>query len=523
MDCDSEGERFDLFATARQSVDHMELQRFFEHWNLNDDPFKAEEAGTDAVYARSMEGAVTHPDFQKIYGSPEHPSSSIVFGEKGSGKTAMRLLMERQLKAHNETCPQEKVWIIGYDDLNPVLDRLAHRLSKRDPEKCLDKLRLQNHQDALLSLAVTDLVDRIVEDQPDRDQESWRKALRRMSLDKRLDLGVLALLYDQPKHGQRTERWSRLKRTLRFGHLFNRQVHGVLTVAFGVAALVAVGFQQFAGPLDLQWQIAGGAAVLGFAALGLGWIVRSLRKFFLSGRIRREILPVEHEPRALKQGLWDLRENRGALHLIPDKEDQEKRYKATQSFLHIIRELGFNSIVVLVDRVDEPALINSDAQRMRKLIWPMLNNKFLQQERVGIKMLLPIELGQIIDKEGGDFRRQARLDKQNLVNPLRWTGTILYELCSSRFRHCQREGGEQFKELKDLFSDDIDQRDLVDALDQMHQPRDAFKFLYAVILRHCQNTPGDTKDFKIPKLTLEFVRQEQSQRVMNLYRSSSPD
>jgi len=52
----------------------------------------------------------------------------------------------------------------------------------------------------------------------------------------------------------------------------------------------------------------------------------------------------------------------------------------------------------------------------------------------------------------------------------------------------------------------------------MHQPRDAFKFLYAVIQRHCQNTTGETGDYKIPKLTLDFVRQEESQRVVNLYR-----
>jgi len=41
-----------------------------------------------------------------------------------------------------------------------------------------------------------------------------------------------------------------------------------------------------------------------------------------------------------------------------------------------------------------------------------------------------------------------------------------------------------------------------------------------VIQRHCQNTTGETGNYKIPKLTLDFVRQEESQRVVNLYRSS---
>lgn len=227
---------------------------------------------------------------------------------------------------------------------------------------------------------------------------------------------------------------------------------------------------------------------------------------------------MEHETSVLREALWDLPEDQGTLYLIPDREDQDKRYEATQRLLRVLEPLGYTSVVVLVDRVDEPVLINSDAQRMRKLVWPMLNNKFLQQERVGIKMLLPIELGQLLETESSEFQRQARLDKQNLVNPLRWTGATLYDLCTSRFRNCQRGEGTQIEELKDLFEDDVEHRDLVDALDQMHQPRDAFKFLYSVILRHCQNTPGDAEKYKIPKLTLDYARQEQSQRVMNLYR-----
>lgn len=496
----------------------MDLQRFFDHWNLQENPFQAEEARNDAVYARTMEAAITHPNFQKIYGSPDNPSTSIVFGEKGSGKTAMRLLIERRLMAHNHSHGSDKVWIIRYDDLNPFLDRLAHRLGGRGPENCLEALRLQDHQDALLSLAVTQLVDLIVVEKGDKEQKSLRRTLRRLSREQRLDLGVLAVLYDQPRHGQRADRWKRLKQTLRLGRLGTRRVHGLLVLAFGLATLVAVGVRYFSESLAWEWQLAGGAAVVGFVGLGIGWLVRGWRTFFRSRRIRREVRSVEHETSVLREALWDLPEDQGTLYLIPDREDQDKRYEATQRLLRVLEPLGYTSLVVLVDRVDEPVLINSDAQRMRKLVWPMLNNKFLQQERVGIKMLLPIELGQLLETESSEFQRQARLDKQNLVNPLRWTGATLYDLCTSRFRNCQRGEGTQIEELKDLFEDDVEHRDLVDALDQMHQPRDAFKFLYSVILRHCQNTPGDAEKYKIPKLTLDYARQEQSQRVMNLYR-----
>ena len=498
----------------------MDIQRFFDHWNLSENPFQAEEASSDAVYARSMEGAVTHPDFQKIYGSPEHVSSSIVFGAKGSGKTAMRLLIERRLSAHNETRASGKVYIVRYDDLNPILDRLAHQLSRRAPAKCLEKINLHHHQDAILSLAVTDLVDSLLDAEGGREQKGRKRALRKMSREKRLDFALLALLYDQPRHGQRSERWNQLKRQLRFGRLFNRQVHGILTLALALAALVAGGLWQFAGPLTWEWQLAGAASVGGLVLSGISWLVRSGQKTLLGRRIQREIPSVEHESRPLQQGLWDIPAREGTLHIIPDRTDQDKRYEATQRFLRIIESIGYSSMIVLVDRVDEPALINSDSERMKNLIWPMLNNKFLQQERCGIKMLLPIELGQLLEKESKEFRQQARLDKQNLVNPLRWTGTTLYDLCSARFRNCQKGSADSFEELKDLFADDVDTRDLVDALDQMHQPRDAFKFLYSVILRHCQNTPGSDETYRIPRLTLDYVRQEQSQRVMNLYRDT---
>lgn len=498
----------------------MDIKRFFDHWNLIENPFQAEEANSDAVYARSMEGAVTHPDFQKIYGSPEHVSSSIVFGEKGSGKTAMRLLMERRLKAHNETRSSGKVFVVRYDDLNPILDRLAHQLSRREPVQCLEKISLQHHQDAILSLAVTEVVDSLLEPGGGRDQKARRRSLRKMSREKRLDFALLALLYDQPRHGQRSERWRLLKRQLGFGRLFNRRVHGMVTLAFALAAAGAAGLWQFAGPLPWEWQLAGAASVAGLVLSGLGWLVRSARKTFLGRRIQREIPSVEHEPAALREALWDLPENEGTLHIVPDRNDQDKRYEATQRFLRVMASLGYESMVILVDRVDEPAMINSNSERMRNLVWPMLNNKFLQQEHCAVKMLLPIELGQLLEKESKEFQQQARLDKQNLVNPLRWTGTTLYDLCSARFRSCRKDSGNDFEELKDLFEDDVEIRDLVDALDQMHQPRDAFKFLYSVILRHCQNTPAGDEAYRIPRLTLDYVRQEQSQRVMNLYRGT---
>ena len=60
--------------------------------------------------------------------------------------------------------------------------------------------------------------------------------------------------------------------------------------------------------------------------------------------------------------------------------------------------------------------------------------------------------------------------------------------------------------LLDLFESDVALRDLVDALDQMHQPRDAFKFLYQCIAEHCSNVTAEEGQWRVPRLVLEMVR-----------------
>ncbi len=97
-------------------------------------------------------------------------------------------------------------------------------------------------------------------------------------------------------------------------------------------------------------------------------------------------------------------------------------------FQGILETLGFHGIVVLVDRVDEPHLINGSVEQMRALLWPMLDNKFLKHPGIGFKLLLPIELSQYIDREDRDFYQRARLDKQNLIPSLEWTGEALYDV-----------------------------------------------------------------------------------------------
>ena len=230
---------------------------------------------------------------------------------------------------------------------------------------------------------------------------------------------------------------------------------------------------------------------------------------------------MNHNRSELNHQLGDLAAKDLMSQPIPVPGDQDSRYDLTSRLMSILDELGYISMVVLYDRIDEPTAINGDASKMKAVIWPVFNNKFLQQNGVGMKLLLPIELGHELKREGSDFYQQARFDKQNLVERLEWTGSTLYDICSKRLQSCQGSEGK-IRKLADLFDEEVTHRELVEALDQMQQPRDAFKFLYRVIQEHCLNSTDEEPQWRVPKLVLDQTRKQQSQRVQDLYRGLSP-
>ena len=101
-------------------------------------------------------------------------------------------------------------------------------------------------------------------------------------------------------------------------------------------------------------------------------------------------------------------------------------------------------------------------ERMRGLLWPLLDNKFLKHPGLGFKLLLPIELSYFIDREDRDFYQRARLDKQNMIPSLDWTGEALYDVANARLKACAANG--RSPTLRDLFDEAVDDRRLIAAL-----------------------------------------------------------
>lgn len=515
----------------------MQTEKFWQHWQVKEEPFRAEEARDDPVFMRLVSTNITHPDFQKVFGQPDRPSAAVVFGEKGSGKTALRLLMERTFAEHNKAHPDRRAWVVRYDDWNPVLDRFAHAVDASNPDavQTLEKFRLADHQDAILSLSVTRLVDTALGER--RNQvplEHVQKRLRQMSHGKRADLATLAALYDQPRAGHVVPRWRRLRRLLGLGSVRKATVAKWGGIAALLIALVLWLVQRFttgdaeaadaeAATLDPQGMLAlaAVAALLGIGLIGY-WAAGAFRIWSLARKIRPELRTVERHRGDLQHTLAGLPATDLEAQPLPLPGAEDSRYQLTARLLDLLRELGYTGLVVLVDRVDEPAAVNGDPQKMRAIIWPMLNNKFLQQDGVGVKLLLPIELRHLLRREDELFFQRARLDKQHMIERLVWSGTTLYDLCNQRLQACREESAEQPITLTDLFDDEVTRQDVIDALDQMLQPRDAFKFLYQVIQEHCSNVPDDAPAYRVPRLTLQNIRRLQSQRVQELQRGLSP-
>ena len=173
----------------------------------------------------------------------------------------------------------------------------------------------------------------------------------------------------------------------------------------------------------------------------------------------------------------------------------------------VLDAVGYASITVLVDRVDEPACVAGDPQHMRALVWPLLSSRFLQHAGLAVKLLLPKELGDLAAREDGEFHRGARLDKQNLVDRLHWSGAMLAELCDARLLAAARRPSQALK-VEDLFEASVGRARIAEALERAGNPREAFRLIYGAIQEHLSHAGAD--ETRVSGGSLEWVRRRQA-------------
>jgi hypothetical protein len=477
----------------------MKIRQFLEHHGLQENPFADEDAQTDLIFKGHCIQTTYHPTWDKIYGNPGEPATAVVFGEKGAGKTAMRLQIARHLADFNADHPQARAFVIQYDDFNPFLDRFRGRFGRRRMDRVLSQWRIWDHLDAILSLGVTQLVDRILKTQSSGPAMTWdAQPLPVESLDRvqARDLLLLAACYDRSTGENRQARWNRLRRTLRYPNWTSHW-----DVAIGSVATVAV----FAVTLALGgWQWLG--TLWPWLAIAAGWAPRAARFVawqWRAWRVARNARALDLDAAQLRRILMGFPPGQLAGQPLPNHPRTDDRYELLSKFQNLLRTLGFGGTVVLVDRVDEPYLINGSPELMRALIWPLLDNKLLKHPGLGFKLLLPAELLAYLDREERPFHDRARLDKQNLVRSLEWTGQSLYDLANARLQASAADG--RATTLADWFDDSIDEARLIRSLRSLRVPRNLFKFLYRLLVTHTNAHTDQAPVWKISGETFETV------------------
>ena len=481
----------------------MKIQQLLEHYGVKINPFSQEDAQSDHIFQRHCATDIYHPAWDKVVGDLGNPSTSIVFGEKGAGKTAIRLQLVNALKEHNSKFPQKRAFVISYDDLNPFLDTFRDRLhgKKRQPDHALQEWRLWDHMDALLTLSTRRLCN-VIADEHATDPDFNMQQLKELPRLRKRDLLMLAAFYDQSSDQSHFRRWKKIKWRLGF---FTPTVHWrfflglivtIATLAFALRNLPKEGLNGLA-VLKHWW-------IYAVAAAGwLPWAKRYLSLWWRGRQIAKQVRILDHGTGAMRRILSNFPPKEIDDQPMPSRDRSDDRYELLSKLQRILKPLGFTSIMVLVDRVDEPHLINGSAQRMKDFLWSMFDNKFLKHPGIGFKMLLPKDVVFFLDREEKEFYERSRLDKQNLIKGLEWTGESLYDMATNRLRACQAEDGNQEITIKDLFADDVKTEELISKFEKLRVPRHLFRFLYRLLTDHCNKSTEDNPQWKITHETLQ--------------------
>ena len=356
----------------------MTEQEFLSHHQLTRNPFSDEDAQTDSVFQEFCISGTFHPSWSKVFGDSKQPATAVVFGSKGSGKTALRLQLVRHITAHNEQFPDLRVFTIEFDDFNSILGPLQEHLPRRQrssPDKVLHAIRLWDHMDAILSQGVTQLVDRVLQKNANSNSPATsvrQDAIDRLDRGQRRDLLLLTAAYDRSKTGSLHDRFVAVRRRLRFYSPNTWVPIGMGIVLSGLALWLSYFLYQS----DAEWLkqlvwLLPIALLLAWGMYGYRWI----RHQVLAIRVCKNLRILQRDQGQLRQLLMQFADKELDEQPLPQSQRSDDRYALLEKLQLLLRSLGFPGMIVIVDRVDEPDLVNGQADRMKQLVWPLLDNK----------------------------------------------------------------------------------------------------------------------------------------------------
>ncbi len=414
----------------------MEVDLWLTKMGFKGDPFVIVDADKDPYLDNSL---VQNTSLESILNQFDTPTPYVIFGIRGSGKSAMRIFAEKALKKYNKENPSKEILIIKYIDFNELLSE------KKKPRKIPKKVRrfvffsrieyqghenreitLDDHLDNILKLGIESFMEHIDKKIKDAGKKHVKKHFKESShlIEKIL---LLISLYYAPN--DRSKKLKKLKETMTL----------------------------------LKYKKSG------------KWFKKKQKK-----EIAEKIyLNIKGIPVSTEDALATVQTTGVGLYdTVGVPQNTEDRFSLFRYFMEIIDRLELKGIYLLVDRVDEPTSIKGDSEGMRKLISPLLEDQLLQVKNLGVLLFLPFELA--------DLRKKYRSDRVKTTCPLQWTNLKMKELIEKRMKACSSQNNSI--SIHSMFSEKGEEK--ADIITNLTTPRNAFRFLSILIKEHC-NTVKD--------------------------------
>lgn len=481
----------------------MFTQKWRDHWGLQDDPFNCEDADKDIILS-SLDSSVVHWSFDRMYGNPRMAAPAIAFGEKGSGKSALRLVIRRRLDRFNLDNPAEKVFLIEYIDFNPFLSQFRRTIGARADDRqaaqdVVKRWKIGDHLDAILSLGVTQLIDSILEN---------HSAPKEMTRKQKMYLMLLTSLYYNSERKTTTEALHRVKRLVRFfsWRPLCKWLFVILLSLAGIAVSLIPWYTGMESIFNKVFYGLGGTALL--AAWGW-WLWDSLSSRTQAAWATRGVKILPRNSSILSSLLSKVSGKERKEFVLPNGMDEASRYLLLERFMDLLEAYGYQGVYVLMDRVDEPSLLSVSEGLMRQFVEKLLDIKLLQYPRLGLKLFLPIEMDSIHRNATAEQLKHMRLDKSNLIPELKWSGQELYEIANQRMNVCKKSDAPAIA-LSEMFEEGFDFVYLKDTLSTLGTPRYAFGFLASLMSEYVKDLPNDLPEgdrrWKISRSHFDVVR-----------------
>ncbi|MCF7983446.1 MAG: hypothetical protein K9L70_03505 [Thiohalocapsa sp.] len=433
------------------------MAQFLRSHGLVRNPFIEEEAQNDKVFEDLVNEAgytFNHQAWDKFFGDPPGRGTSMIFGVKGSGKSALRLALEKNI-GHFNSGHSERILLLSYDDFNGFLEAFKRKLEQdrtRTSAVTLQDFALAQHLDAILVCGMESLLSELkAVDLPLDHLEEYQ----------RHDLMMLMAFYLSGPPDRYNRSISALSRKLLQRGAFKRMGRGLEGLL-------------------------GGLFTLGLAPISASLFYRGVAR-----SAAREIVVRDRDARDIERALKGI--PRGYLKDQDVKRkgwryDDDVRRLFLSKFIDCALALGYRQIVVVMDKVDEPSLINGDREKMEAFVWPLWNNRILQlHPNLSFKMLLPRQLYESVRKATSEKANIARFDKQKIIYPFRWGDKQLFDVMSDRLRICRADPSEPYP-LDRLFDSSIQRSEVLGILDKLRQPRFVLNYLYRLLAETCAHS-----------------------------------